>query len=308
MTRIVIDTDPGVDDAHAIMMALAYPESQIDAITTVAGNVPLERTTANALTILDLYERDIPVYSGCSKAILAHDYDASYVHGTDGLGNSNYPPSNRKIEDEHAVNALVRMANDSPGEITLVAIGPLTNVALATRLDPSLPDKYKKLVVMGGAVKAMGNTSNVSTEFNLFSDPEAGAVVFDAWNDIALVSWELTMAYPFSAEQIDTLGSKDNPRSDFFKKITQNTIQFIQERLGRKVLFAPDPLAIAVALEPQIVTHSEKHFLQVETAGTHTRGQTTVDWSALSGSDPNVEVILEVDSERLWQLMEAAVV
>lgn len=305
--RIVIDTDPGVDDAHAIMMALAYPDVHIEALTTVVGNVPLERTTANALTILDIYERDIPVYAGCSQAIIGHDEDASHVHGEDGLGNSNYPASARQSESEHAVNALVRMANDSPGELTLVAIGPLTNVAMATRLDPYLPEKYKRLVVMGGAIRAMGNTKNVSTEFNLYSDPEAGAIVFDAWKNVALVSWETTMAYPFSADQIDALGSKDNARSEFFDRITQNTIKFIQERLGRKMLFAPDPLAVAVSLEPEIVTRSENHFVQVEMHGEHTRGQTTVDWFDTTGEDVNAEIILEVDAGRLWDLMEAAV-
>ncbi|MFA9406916.1 MAG: nucleoside hydrolase [Anaerolineales bacterium] len=305
--RIVIDTDPGVDDAHAIMMALAYPDVHIEALTTVVGNVPLERTTANALTILDIYERDIPVYAGCSQTIIGHDEDASHVHGEDGLGNSNYPASARQSESEHAVNALVRMANDSPGELTLVAIGPLTNVAMATRLDPSLPEKYKRLVVMGGAIRAMGNTKNVSTEFNLYSDPEAGAIVFDAWKNVALVSWETTMVYPFSAEQIEVLGSQDNARSEFFNRITQNTVKFIQERLGRKMLFAPDPLAVAVALEPDIVTKSENHFIQVEMRGEHTRGQTTVDWSDTTGEDVNAEIILEVDSDRLWELMKAAV-
>lgn len=306
--RIVIDTDPGVDDAHAIMMALAYPDVHIEALTTVVGNVQLERTTANALTILDIYERDIPVYAGCSQAIIGHDEDARHVHGEDGLGNSNYPASARQSESEHAVNALVRMANDSPGELTLVAIGPLTNVAMATRLDPSLPEKYKRLVVMGGAIRAMGNTKNVSTEFNLYSDPEAGAIVFDAWKNVALVSWETTMAYPFSAEQIEVLGSQDNARSEFFNRITQNTVKFIQERLGRKMLFAPDPLAVAVALEPDIVTKSEKHFVQVEMRGEHTRGQTTVDWFDTTGEDVNAEIILEVDADRLWDLMEAAVI
>ena len=305
--RIVIDTDPGVDDAHAIMMALAYPDVHIEALTTVVGNVPLERTTANALTILDIYERDIPVYAGCSQAIIGHDEDASHVHGEDGLGNSNYPASVRQSESEHAVNVLVRMASDSPGELTLVAIGPLTNVAMATRLDPSLPEKFKQLVVMGGAIRAMGNTKNVSTEFNLYSDPEAGAIVFNAWRDVALVSWETTMAYPFSADQIEALGSQDNARSEFFNRITQNTVKFIQERLGRKMLFAPDPLAVAVALEPDIVTKSEKHFVQVEMRGEHTRGQTTVDWSDTTGEDVNAEIILEVDSDRLWELMKAAV-
>ena len=305
--KIVIDTDPGVDDAHAIMMALAHPDAQIEALTTVAGNVPIERTTANTLTILDIYKRDIPVFEGCRKAIIPHDADASHVHGGDGLGNSNYPPSARTPESEHAVNALIRMANEAPGEITLIAIGPLTNVALATRIDPELPNKYKRLVVMGGAIRAMGNTMNFSTEFNLFTDPEAGAMVFEAWKDIALISWETTMAYPFSSDQIEALGSKGTPQSEFFNRITQNTVKYIQENLGRKMLFAPDPLAVAVAVEPDIVMKSEKHFIQVETAGNHTRGQTTVDWYDTSGQEANVDVILEVDPDRLWTLMEAAV-
>jgi purine nucleosidase len=307
MKRLVIDTDPGVDDAHAILMALAYPGARVEAITTVAGNVPLERTTANALTILDVAQRPVPVYAGCDRAILAVKEDASHVHGSDGLGNTNYPPSMRKVESEHAVQALVRLADESPGELTLVTIGPLTNVALALRLDPALPEKYAGLVVMGGAIRSMGNTSHISAEFNIFSDPEAGAIVFDAWKDFTLVSWETTMANPFTPEQIDRLGTFNNPRSKFFHEISQNTIKFIQEVLGRQVLFAADSLAMAVALEPDIVTSAEHRFVQVETEGNRTRGQTTVDWFNLSRREANANIVLEVDRERFWQLMEMSV-
>lgn len=116
MNRLVIDTDPGVDDAHAIMMAFAHPEAQIEAITTVSGGASLERATANACTILDVLEQDAPVYAGCGRALLARTSDASFVMGKDGLGDSGYPPSKRRVADEHAVHALVRMANASPGE------------------------------------------------------------------------------------------------------------------------------------------------------------------------------------------------
>jgi purine nucleosidase len=308
MKRLVIDTDPGVDDAHALMMALACPQAKVEAITTVAGNVSLVRTTANALTVLDIFGRDVPVYPGCNRALLAERLDASYVHGDDGLGNSNYPASRRRPAEEHAVRALIRLADGSPGELTLVAIGPLTNLALATRLDPDLPTKYARLVVMGGAIRSMGNTPNPSVEFNLYSDPEAGAIVFGAWKKLTLVSWETTMAHPFSDEQIDALGAHDNPRSEFFRRITANTVKFIHELLGRKALFAPDPLAVAVAMFPDIVTASEDHYVQVELSPGHTRGQTTVDWFDRSGKEPNVELVLEVDRDRLWKLMEAAVV
>jgi purine nucleosidase len=306
MTCFVIDTDPGVDDAHALMMAFAHPEAQIEAITTVAGNVSLEQTTANACTVLDVLGRDVPVYAGCDRPLVARPPDASHVHGKDGLGDSGYPPSKRRVADEHAANALVRLANESPGELTLVAIGPLTNLALATRLDPTLPGKYRRLVVMGGAIRGTGNITPAA-EFNVYADPEAAAIVFDAWPGLTLISWETTMAHGFAAEQVETLMAMDSPRAEFFRRITRRTIESVHHALGRHELLAPDGLAMAVALEPDIVRKAETHYVQVELAGHHTRGQTTVDWSDQTGNEPNVNLVLEVDAERLWELMEAAV-
>ncbi len=153
----------------------------------------------------------------------------------------------------------------------------------------------------------MGNTPNPSAEFNLYTDPEAGAIVFGTWKRLTLISWETTLAYPFSAEQIDALGSHDNPRSEFFRRITADPMRFIEGLLGRRMMFAPDPLAVAVAMLPEIVTAAENHYVEVEVAPGHTRGQTTVDWFDRSGKEPNVEIVLEVDRERLWSLMEAAV-
>jgi purine nucleosidase len=306
MNRLVIDTDPGVDDAHAIMMAFAYPQARVEAITTVAGNASLERTTANACTILDVLERDVPVYAGCDRALVARTPDATYVHGADGLGNSGYPRSRRKVADEHAANALVRLANESPGELTLVAIGPLTNLALATRLDPTLPEKYERLIVMGGSIRGIGNVTPAA-EFNVYTDPEAAAIAFDAWPGLTLVSWETTMAHGLTTEQVETLMAVDSPRAEFFRRITRRTIEFVHQSLGRQLLFAPDGLAVAVALEPDIVRKAETHYVQVELAGRHTRGQTTVDWFDRTGHEPNVNLVLEMDAKRLWELMQAAV-
>lgn len=302
MNRIVIDTDPGVDDAQAIMMATAHPDTRVEALTTVAGNVSLEQATANALIILDMLGVDIPVYVGCEDALVVPTPRRAISHGGDGLGGANFPPSTRKALPEHAALALIRLANESPGELTLVAIGPLTNVALATRLDPTLPQKYKQLVSMGGAIRASGSGWTPATEFNFWVDPEAAAVVINRWPGLRLVSWETTLAHGFNAQQIDELTTLNTPRSEFFNRITQ--YRSMESPEGERMLFAADPLAMAVALEPDIVRRAEPRFVEVELAGQLTRGQTVVDWFEVLNRAPNINVVLEVDRGRFWELMK----
>lgn len=306
MIRLVIDTDPGVDDAHAIMMALAHPNVKVEAITTVNGNVGIDKTTANACKILDAVGADIPVYAGCALPLIAKTHSAEYVHGQDGLGDSGYPDSKRKVTSEHAANALVRLANESPSELTLVAIGPLTNLALAARLDPTMPAKYKNLVIMGGAIRAQGNTTPAA-EFNTYTDPEAAEIVFDAWKDFTLVSWETTMAHCFTVEQVQILDSIQTPRAEFYRCITKQTLDFIEQYLGTRLLFAADFLAMAAAIEPEIVTASAHKYMDVDLTSTRNRGQTVVDWSNHLKKTPNAHLPLEMNRDRLWELMQMAV-
>ncbi len=308
MKRLVIDTDPGVDDAHAILLAAAHPDVKIEAVTTLGGNVSLANTTANACKILDVLGLDAPIFAGVDGALLEREHeDATHVHGFDGLGDAGIPVSPRVVEKEHAVQALIRLGNENPGELTLVAIGPLTNIALATRLDPDLPKKYKELIVMGGAIYAQGNTPNTSAEFNFYHDPEAAAIVFENWGNITLLSWETTMAYPVGEDLVKKLMNVPTSRGEFFNKITKKILTFTKGYYGHEKLFAPDGLAMAVAIEPGIVTKAQKCYVQIERMGKYTRGQSIVDWQNSLGIPPNASIVLEIDADRFDELMHQSV-
>ncbi len=309
MKRLIIDTDPGIDDAHAIMMAFACPEARVEAITTVAGNVGVDLTTANACKVLDAIGADVPVYRGCSRPlVLRAAEDAAAVHGRDGLGDAGIPPSSRQIMEEHASAALVRMARERPGELTLVCIGPLTNLAVALRLDPDLPGRLAGLVVMGGAVFGRGNTANISAEYNVYSDPEAAYVVFEEWPHLTMLPWETTIAYSIPEEMFNTWCDIGSTRSAFFERISRRIVDFARSEMGVPALFAPDALAVAAAVNPAIVTRAETHPVMVELQGRHTRGQTTVDWDNVSGRPSTVSLVLEVDFPRFCAMFEAGLV
>jgi purine nucleosidase len=306
MHRLIIDTDPGVDDAQAILLALAHPDVVVEAITTVNGNVGLDYTTANALKILDVAQRDIPVYAGCAAPLVNQPEHAVFVHGVDGLGDCAIPASRRRVEKEHACNALVRLAAENPGELTLVCIGPLTNLAVALRLDPDLPAKIKKLVVMGGAHHSRGNTTNVTAEFNFFTDPEAAAMVLAAWPMTTIVTWETTMLHGLTKDVIEGILALGTAKSRFFAETSQIIRTYIASVLHRDVMFAADGLAMAVAVEPQTIRHSHKCTAFVELGGQHTRGQLCVDWNSLHKKEPNAEIVLEVDQPRFLELFANA--
>jgi purine nucleosidase len=309
MTSLVIDTDPGVDDAQAILLAFAHPGATVHALTVVAGNVGLDRTVANACTILDVLDAPPgapPVFPGCPGPLLGSRVAAT-SHGSDGLGDGGFPASTRPVEAEHAALALTRLGRASPGALTLVTIGPLTNLALALTLDPDLPRRYRRLVVMGGAVRGTGNMPSPSTEFNIRSDPEAAAIVLGRWPELTLVPWETVMRYPIGLERLEELTSGPGRRALFLRRITRDRPRHVQTHFGVAGIFAADPLAMAVAVEPGIVTRSERRHVTVELAGPSTRGQTTVDWFGFGGGTPNVDVVLEVDGNRFWELMKAAV-
>lgn len=304
MNRLVIDTDPGVDDAHAILMALASPEAEVVALTTVAGNVNLDLATRNAHIIVGVAQKEVPIYRGCEDALVVPTARRAISHGTDGLGEIDFAGSIRAASTEHAALALIRLASEAPGELTLVALGPLTNVALATRLDPQLPQKYRRLIIMGGAVYAQGNSWERTSEFNFYCDPEAAAIVFSRWPQLTLIPWETALRHALTADQVEALLQIPSPRAEFFRQTIRN--RMARNPSGQKTLTEPDPLAMAVALDPQIVTRAEHLHVEIELAGNFTRGQCVVDWSGLMQRPANTQIILEVDQKRFFNLMQQA--
>lgn len=302
MNRIIIDTDTGVDDAQAILLAFGHEGTKVEAITSVSGNVDVEKTTANVLKVLDVAGQDVPVYPGCALPLVSPPMHASYVHGKDGLGDCGIPASKRKPEVKHAVHALIDMANLHPGELSIVAIGPLTNIAVATMLDPELPGKFKELTIMGGAVSGKGNT-NINSEFNIYFDPEAAHIVFDRWPMVRVLDWETTTATGLTKNDVDTLFAIDTPKAKFFRKTNTKTIAFIKEHFKIDMMFAPDGLAMAVAIEPSIIKKVEIRHLSVELSAGQSRGLTIVDWFGMGGKTHNAEIIMEVDQPRFVDMM-----
>jgi purine nucleosidase len=307
MPRLIIDTDTGIDDALALLMVLAHRQTRIEAITTVMGNISLAQATHNAGVVLDTAQAPaIPIYSGCARPLMRQQpLHATDIHGADGLGGASAPETGRTPQPEHAALAMVRLARQYPGQLTLLTLGPLTNVALAIRLDAGFLGRLERLVIMGGAVEAHGN-STPPAEFNFWIDPEAAAVVFTACRQAnilaAVISWEATLSHglPMSIWQKLIVG--DTPSARFLQQMTR----FIDQRWPFSNVLWPDPLAAAVALEPEIVLNQAAQWLAVETGQNLARGQSIVDYRTRSESVPNAHVVRQVNLMRFQELLQAA--
>jgi purine nucleosidase len=301
--KLLIDTDPGVDDALAILMGHAHAD--VLGLSISAGNVGLDHTLNNALKLLHIIDAPTPVFAGCPTPLIGNSDDAAFVHGADGFGDTGYTSSPRRAEDEPAAQALLRLSHAHAGNLVLVAIAPLTNLAVALKLDPTLPQRVQRLVVMGGAVTGRGNTQRVPTEFNIGFDPEAAHAVFSTWPHFTLVDWEATLRHGIDFGTMERWLASDNPRARFYAAISRRTRDWTRAR-GRPRLMVADALAMAVALQPDIVTRAEDRHVAVELTGTLTRGATVVDWEGLLGNTPNARIVLEVDALRFEALVASA--
>ncbi|MEO8803414.1 MAG: nucleoside hydrolase [Rudaea sp.] len=298
--RLLIDTDPGVDDALAIMLGHAHAD--VCGLTIAAGNVGIANTVANSLKLVETLGADIPVFAGCATPLVLPAADAAFVHGKDGFGDTGYLPSHRSVEAEHAALAILRLSHVHAGTLVIVAIAPLTNLALALRLDPTLPQRIAKLVIMGGAVCGRGNTQRVPAEFNISFDPEAAHVVFSEWPHFTLVDWEVVMRHGIAYETMRTWLASESPLARFYAAISRRTHHWMREH-HRPLLLAADALAMAVAVQPDIVLRAEEHHVGVEMRGHLTRGATVVDWEDRLAAPANACIVLEVDHARFEALV-----
>lgn len=303
--RFLIDTDTASDDAVALLLALRDPAVEVVAITVVAGNVPLDRAVQNALYTVELAgaSDSVPVYAGAAVPLARPLFTAEFVHGQDGMGDIGLPLSGRTPAAGDAVEVLVdTIAAAEPGTLTLVTLGPLTNVALAFRRDPSLATRLASMVVMGGTGDAVGNVSAVA-EFNIFVDPEAAAEVFASGAPITMVGWDISRTAAVigrdDAEAIRGLG----PLGAFAVDIQAKLDLFVAHTTHLAGFDLPDPIAMAVALDPSIATRVEHLNVVVETGGEYTIGQTVVDHLGVSRRPPNLHVVLEASRERFLELL-----
>lgn len=274
--RVLIDTDTASDDAVALIMALRSPEITVEAITVVAGNVPVDQGTQNALYTAELCGSGVPVFRGADRPLTRTLETASWFHGQDGLGDHGYAPMRRTAGPEHAVAAMGRTIRAHPG-LELITLGPLTNLALALQADPGLAAQVSRCVIMGGAPCCEGNVTPAA-EFNIWVDPEAARIVFRSGLPIEMIGWQLSRgAAAVTLEEIDALRALQNPLADFAVESNSIALQAYYRQTGQRGLALPDPVAMAVLLDPALCLESSKHMVEIETGSELTRGMTVVD-------------------------------
>jgi len=315
---MLIDTDTASDDAVALIMALRSKSARVIAITTVAGNVPVEQATRNALYTSELCGSSVPVFQGAEKPLARRLLTAEWFHGHDGLGDHGYPPARRGAEKQHAVEAIISTVRGNPG-LLLVTLGPLTNIALALTQAPDLARSVGRCVIMGGAPCCEGNVTPAA-EYNMWVDPEAARMVFRSALPIEMVGWQLcrgpAVIAPADIQFISQIGTQ---LSNFAVESNRTARNAYRTQTGEDGISLPDPVAMSIALDPSIATESSRHYVDVETATELTRGMTVVDrlgvaaddrnratWAELVDSGSKAKVYWSIDAARWKQALYAA--
>jgi len=313
--KIIFDTDPGSDDAMALMLALNSPELNVQAITVVPGNVTAQQGLENALKMVSLANRcDIPVAAGAQHPLFQKLITAEFWHGKNGLANVELAPSKCNVDSRYGPDLIIQMVHAAPHEITLVPVGPLTNIALAVLKDPSIVPLVKEVILMGGSIG--GGNVNAAAEANIYNDPEAAQIVFQAGWPLTMVGLDVGDKTLISRKQLAELGRTHGPVNDFIYSVVKYLVE-LSEKYGSSGSPMYDPLAVGVAIDATLVTAPAMH-VDVETRGQFTRGETVAnrhgfvernvlqaDRYVIEGLDPvapNAKVCVDVQADRFLQL------
>ncbi|MCU0911055.1 MAG: nucleoside hydrolase [Rhodobacteraceae bacterium] len=302
--RIVIDTDPGQDDAVAILLALASPdEIEVLGITAVAGNVPLPLTARNARIVCELAGRtDVRVFAGCDAPMSRPLVTAEHVHGKTGLDGPVLPEPTMPLAPGHAVDFLIEtLRTEPPGTVTLCPLGPLTNIATAFARAPDIVGRVRDIVLMGGAYFEVGNITP-SAEFNIYVDPEAADLVFRSGVPLTVMPLDLTHKALTSRDRVEAFRALGTPVGRAVAEWTDFFERFDKEKYGSAGAPLHDPCVIAYLIRPELF--SGRHInVVVETEGRYTTGMTVADWWRVSGRDPNAQFMRDVDAEGFFALL-----
>ncbi len=304
--KVILDCDPGHDDALAIVLACAAEEIELLGITTVAGNQTVDKTTRNALRVLTLIGMEVPVARGAERPLIRELITAPEVHGESGLDGAELPEPAFGPREEHAVEFIVRAIRGSSAPVTLIPTGPLTNVALALRLAPDIARRIERIVLMGGAARESNVTP--AAEFNIYVDPEAAHIVFTSGIPITMVGLDVTNRALFTPEEIAQL-ARGGPVRRTFAGLLEFYAAANERLLGIRGAPLHDPLAVAAVIDPGVLATEPLH-VEVELCGVQTRGATVVDVYRVTRRPPNAEVALALDlarfKELMWRALERA--
>lgn len=304
MTRLIIDTDTAQDDAVALLLTLSLPGVAVEAVTVVAGNIGFAQEIENALYTIELAgaPAPVPVHPGCARPLLRPWFGSEEYHGIDGMGGADHARARQRPEPGHAVDVIVERVTAASGEITLVAIGPLTNIAMAVRREPEIARRVKQLYVMGGTNNGIGNVTPAA-EFNFYVDPEAAQIVLGAGFPLTLVDWNLTLRQGVIWDaELEAIAALDTDRARFFTRITRLALGYCHG-IGIPGIPQPDALACALAVDDGLITRSRRCRVDVETRGDLTRGYCSVDWNGTLGLEANARIIDEIDRGRFMRML-----
>ena len=293
MKRILLDTDPGIDDSLAILLALASPEISLEGLSIVHGNCSLEQATINALSILELANAThIPVAVGCELPLVQPSLLAPETHGNTGLGYAKLSEPRTQPTRRHGCDFLIEQIMSAPGEVTLVAIGPLTNVALAIRHEPRIAQSLKELIIMGGAIRHEGNTTALA-EFNTYADPHAAHIVYHAGIPTTLVPLDVTYQCVLTQGDVDRLLRLDSPLTRFIADATRFYMEIHDEYQGVQGCVINDPLALALTFAPELCEYQDLP-VDVDISGGVSLGKTIGDFYNYNQKPANMKVALGV--------------